>query len=99
VRHFARLDANHPAIVAELRRASCGVISLATLGGGKPDILAWSPWLECYFLAEIKDGSKIPSARQLTADERLFHSTFPGPIQIVSSVEEALAMVGAKAAA
>ena len=45
-------------------------------------------------LLEVKDGTKPPSARELTADQINWHMDWRGePVQVVCSVEEALACV------
>ena len=88
--HSGKVDANQNAIVAALREARCGVLSLASLGGGVPDTLVWSPYTRSYAVHEVKgpDG-------ELTPDQVTFHAAWPGPIVIVRSVDEALAAVGA----
>ncbi len=62
-----RVDDNHGAVVAALRKAGCVVQSLATVGRGCPDLLVLRGGKTT--LLEVKDGSKPPSARRLTADE------------------------------
>ncbi len=102
MRRAARTDANHAEIVAALRRVGCRVQSLAAVGAGVPDIMvgrAGRIWL-----MEIKDGSKPPSKRQLTADEQAWHADWDdarraGALVVVESVEQALRVVGAEVAA
>ena len=89
-----RLDDNHLEIVQALRDAKCGVLSLADLGSGVPDILVWSWAYRCLMLQEIKDGAKSPSRRQLTPDESRWHEAWPGPVQIVYSIDDALRAAG-----
>ena len=93
MRRAARVDRNHPEIVSALCAVGCSVLSLASLGGGIPDLLIFSP-RRGYVLLEIKDGSRIPSQRRLTDDQRDFHATWTGPISVVTSVKEALAAAG-----
>lgn len=88
MRRKARVDDNQQEIVAALRQVGCSVISLAPVGGGCPDIL-------CGFqgrniLMELKDGSKSPSRRKLTADQQGFHATWNGQIAVVKNVKEAI---------
>ncbi len=67
-----RIDANQPFIVDALRAAGAFVEpNLAKLGKGAPDLL-WV-WQGRLGLAELKDGSKPPSARKLTPDEVRWH--------------------------
>ena len=88
--HSGKVDANQSAIVAALREVRCGVLSLASLGGGVPDTLVWSPYTRSYAVHEVKglDG-------ELTDDQERWHAAWPGPILIVRTVDEALRAVGA----
>lgn len=89
MRRAHRLDANHHEISTALVNAGAQVQCLAGLGCGVPDLLV------CYqgrtFLVEVKDGSKPPSERKLTDDERKFARWWKGEIAVVSTVEEARA--------
>lgn len=96
MRRAAKIDANQPAIVEALRKAGASVLSLAKLGEGCPDLLvatAVPSRSSRTVLLEVKDGSKPPSARKLTDDERRFFATWVGEVYVVTSVEEALACV------
>lgn len=88
MRQRARVDDNHGQIAEALRAAGCTVLHLHQVGGGCPDVLAGIDGRN--LLIEIKDGSKPPSRRQLTADESAFHATWRGQIAVVSTVAEAL---------
>ena len=95
-RRMARVDANQPAIVAALRKAGCKVTPLSMVGQGCPDLLVWGPgrWI----LMEVKDGTKVPSARKLTPDEQAFFdlrsdAIKAGALVVVASVGEALEAV------
>jgi hypothetical protein len=68
------------------------VLSLAAIGKGCPDLLISIPGGHT-FLAEIKDGSKPHSKRQLTPAQKLFHEKWVGAIVVIHSVEEALTIV------
>jgi hypothetical protein len=99
VRRAAKRDNNHAEIVAALRAAGCGVVDLAAVGTGVPDLVVCAPtWPHTTSLIEVKDGRKPPSARQLTPDQQKFHAAWRGPIAVVTNVAEALAAVGLKAA-
>ena len=97
MRRAAKRDANHGSIVLALRKCGVWVFDTANLGGGFPDLLCWARGR--FTLLEVKDGAKPPSARKLTDDERAFFDNCPGPVHVVTSVEEALAAVGLKEAA
>jgi hypothetical protein len=90
-----RIDANQPEIVDALRRVGAVVQSLAELGRGCPDLLV--AFRGDNYLMEVKDGSKPPSARQLTADEAAWHGRWKraGQVEIVESVNDALRVIGA----
>lgn len=91
VRKYARLDANHGAIVTALRQCGCTVQSLAAIGSGCPDLLVarnGQMWV-----LEVKDGNKPPSARQLTEDEKLWHLRWNAPVHVVNSPLEAIKVI------
>lgn len=93
MRRAARTDANQEAIVAALRAVGGGVLSLAALGRGVPDLLV--SFGGSLFLLELKDGSKPPSKRKLTKDQKDWIAQWPGCVAVVSSPAEALKAVGA----
>ena len=68
----ARVDANHVAVVAALRKAGATVQSLAGVGKGVPDLLVGIRGKTA--LLEVKDGAKVPSARRLTEDQLKWHA-------------------------
>jgi hypothetical protein len=93
MRRAAKIDSNHLEIVAALRGIGAYVMSLASVGGGCPDLLVG--FRGHTFLVEIKDGSKPPSARQLTEAQLKFHREWlGGTLAIVDSPEAALRMLG-----
>lgn len=91
MRRAARVDANHGEIVAALRKIGATVTSTAGVGNGFPDLAVG--WRGMTLLLEVKDGSKPPSAKQLTDDERKWHAEWRGHADVVESVEEALRAV------
>ena len=89
MRRAAKIDANQPAIVGALRNAGATVYSLAAVGQGIPDLLVGYAGKTA--LLEVKDGSKPPSARQLTPDQQTWHQTWTGgTLAVVPDVEAAL---------
>jgi hypothetical protein len=92
VRRCHGVDANQAEIVKALRQAGRSVVVLAKVGNGVPDLLVG--WLGICTLLEVKDGAKPPSAQKLTPAEAEFHRTWRGPVHIVRSVDEALAVTG-----
>jgi hypothetical protein len=85
-----KLDGNHAAIVQGLRNLGASVKSLAIVGDGMADLIV------CFRgvtgLLEVQSGS-TPHERKLTAAEQEFHDTWPGPLAIVSSPDEARRVV------
>lgn len=91
MRRAARVDANQPEIVAALRKAGASVQPLHTVGQGCPDLLV--AFRQHNFLLEVKDGSKPPSARTLTDDEKEWIGAWKAPVYIVNSAQEALGLL------
>lgn len=93
MRRAAKVDANQPAIVQALRNAGASVQSLAAIGDGCPDLLVG--YASKTALLEIKDGSKVPSARGLTPDQLDWHANWHGgTLAVVMDVEGALRVLG-----
>jgi len=88
MRSRPNLDANQREIVAALRKAGASVTSTAAVGNGYPDISVGIRKVNALF--EIKDGSKPPSKRKLTPDEKAWHDAWRGSVYIVESVDQAL---------
>ena len=82
----AKVDATQAAIVRSLRDLGAGAVSTATLGKGAPDLLVY--YRSVYVWLEIK----VPGEK-LNAMQQQFHATWPGPIFVVSSPEEAARVV------
>lgn len=88
-----RVDANQTEIVRALRDVGASVQPLHAVGQGCPDLAVGYRGLN-HFL-EVKDGTRPPSERRLTRDERVWHEEWRGQVVVVNSVEEALRAVGA----
>ena len=89
MRRAAKIDANQPAIVDALRACGAVVQSLAAVGNGCPDLLV--AYRGHTIIVEIKDGSKPPSARELTPDQLKWHAAWKGGrLALVTDVEGAL---------
>jgi hypothetical protein len=91
MRRAAKIDANQPAIVAALRKIGCTVAITSTIGKGFPDLVVARNRRN--WLIEVKDGSLPPSARELTPDQLTFHTTWAGQVDVVNSVDEAIALI------
>ena len=94
-RRAAKVDANHSAVVGALIACGCEVQSLAAVGRGVADLLAYHRSTKRLLLVEVKDGSKPPSARKLTIDQVEWHSRWP--VTVVKNIDEAIAALGVAA--
>ena len=93
----ARIDANQPGIVRDLRKAGRTVAVTSSMGDGFPDLVVASPM--GVWLIEIKDEAPHPKwegpwsekrRKLLTPDQKKFHARWPVRIAIVFTSEEAL---------
>lgn len=87
MRRRGKVDANHAAIVAHLKALGCSVQSLASVGGGVPDLLVGRRGVNV--LIELKDGSKSPSERRLTPDQVEWHRRWAGQVAVAETAQEA----------
>lgn len=89
MRKKAKVDTNHPEIVAAFRRLGYTVFSMAQLGNGKPDICCGK--FGFTFLFEIKDGMKSLSRRKLTEAEDEFFQSWLGHVAEIHSIDDVIA--------
>ena len=85
MRRRAKVDANQAEIVATLRAAGATVQSLATVGGGCPDLLVG--WRGTNFLLEVK------SVGDLNAEQERWHQSWRGIANVVWSPADALGVI------
>lgn len=88
MRRAAKSDDNQPQIVKAFRQLGFSVAHTHTIGKGFPDIIVGRGGINT--LIEIKDGKKVKSQKQLTADEKEFHENWKGHIIIIESVEDVI---------
>lgn len=86
-----RIDGNQNNIVTHLRHLGASVQVLSMVGHGCPDIICG--YRGQNYLIEIKDGSKQPSHRKLTADEQEWHAAWKGQVIVVESIEDILRLL------
>jgi hypothetical protein len=88
----AKTDANHARIMKVLRDAGAEVTSLHKVGQGVPDLLVsfWGKW----FLMEVKDPDKPPSARKLTKPQEEWIARQKAEVHIVTTDQSALDCLG-----
>lgn len=89
MRRAAKVDGNHAEIVQALRRVGASVCDASRLGDGAPDLLVGLRGVA--YLLEVK----TPRGRVL-ASQADFMASWRGHYAIVRSVDEALAVVGAR---
>jgi hypothetical protein len=90
MRRAARTDATQADIVECLRTVGAKVAITSQLGGGFPDLVA--AFRGKWYLLEVKDENKPPSARKLTEDGQEWHLEFgtQAPVHVVHNRIEAL---------
>lgn len=89
MRRASKVDANQSRVVDALRAIGCSVQSLASIGDGCPDLLVG--YRGRNVIAEVKDGSKPPSKRQLTPDQVEWHRDWRGQaVRVWLSAEQAV---------
>ncbi len=88
MRRKGRTDGNQKAIVAAFRQVGATVQILSGVGDGCPDLLIG--YRDRNYLIEAKNGDKNPSARGLTAAQRIFHANWAGQVSTAESVEDAV---------
>jgi len=91
-RHFLtyRVDANQPSIVKTLRQLGFLVHHTHSAGAGFPDLLITKHGIN--ILAEIKDGSKTPSARDLNPKQREFFRSWSGSKCVLTCDDDCLSL-------
>lgn len=91
---IAKVDDNQPQIVKALRDHGVFVQPIHTIGKGVPDLLC--AYRGLWYVLEVKDGAKRPSARKLTPDEAAWIQAIAGraPVHVVESLDQALQAVG-----
>lgn len=88
MRKRARVDANQPSLVKELRDLGYSVAITAQIGSGFPDLVVGKYGKN--WLLEVKDPAQPPSGRKLTIDEAAWHVEWKGQVAVVETVEDVL---------
>jgi hypothetical protein len=93
MRLAAKIDSNQSDIVTRLRTIpGCKVAITSQVGAGFPDLVIG--FMGKNHLVELKDGSKPPSKRKLTPDEKRFHDQWTGQINTCDNLDDVLAVLG-----
>lgn len=95
MRRAARTDANHAQIVATARKCGCTVLDLSKVGDGCPDLLLGISTADGTknLLVEVKNPLQPPNKRKLNDDQVKFHGAWKGPIAVVESTDELIALI------
>lgn len=92
MRRAAHVDGNHAAVVAALRHAGIGVLSLAGVGNGCPDLLC--AFRDVTVLLEVKNPDSDRGApSKVSKGTAEFIASWPGLVYVVWSAEEAVRVV------
>lgn len=89
MRHAKRTDANHAEVRDGLRARGWAVFDLSGAGDGIPDLAVSVVPGKPHFL-ELKDGTKPPSARKLTAAQERWHAMAWQITSKVTNLQEAI---------
>lgn len=84
-RRAAKIDANQPTIVKELRKLGWYVLLVSQLKNCCDIIISKNGRTVA---VEIKDGSKPPSARKLSEGEQKFKDEWQGEYALIESIED-----------
>ena len=87
-RYHAQVDANQAEVVAQLRQIGASVQSIATVGGGCPDLLVGYRGRTYTF--EVKSGKA-----KLNDKEREWHRDWRGQVTTIYNAQEAMIVIGA----
>ncbi len=83
-----RVDDNQAQITKDLRKIGCAVTPIHTVGKGVSDLLV--SYEKKWFVFELKDGSKVKSAQNLTNDEIKWIEAQKATVFIVRNTAECL---------
>ena len=90
-RRAAKTDANQQELVEVMRNMGVSVEITSSAHDGMTDLVVGYGGIAV--LVEVKDGSKVPSKRKLTAAQVKFHGGFKGAITVIETVDQAIALV------
>ena len=82
MRKYGKTDIIQKQCVEAAKKLGASVVSLASIGGGCPDLLVGFRGKN--FLLELKSTPKA----SITKDQKIFHEVFEGSIKVIYSVDE-----------
>lgn len=83
-----RVDDNQKDIVKDLIAVGASVQSLANIGKGCVDLLVG--FRKKNYLFEVKNPNQPPSKRELTDDEKEWHSSWRGDAHVILTSQDAI---------
>lgn len=87
-----KTDANQARIMKQCRQIpGVSVVTIHEVGKGLGDILLG--FRKINYIIEIKDGSKVKSARKLTPAEEKFHKEWQGQISVAETIEDIVKLI------
>lgn len=92
MRRAARLDDNHPEIVAAFKKLGCSVLDIHGLKNCGDLVVSRNMKTA---IVEIKDGRKNLAARKLTKGEEKFRTEWQGLYFLVEDLSDVIALVRA----
>ena len=92
MRRKSRKDLNHDAVVEAFRKCGCYVVELHELGHGIPDLLVKIG--QTWRVVEIKNMDGWYGRQGLNKAQRAFNEECHGQVDLVSSVDDALKLIG-----
>ena len=97
MKKYGRTDGNQTPLIKDLRRIpGLKVLILSSVGDGCPDFC--TGWMGLNHLFEVKNPDMPPSKRKLTKDERRFHNTWTGQVDVVLTLRDILDVLGIQGA-
>ncbi len=91
MRAYAKKDANHVEVVAQLRKIGVTVLDIATLKNCCDIVCGYRGK---NYLFEIKDPKKTPSQKKLTEGEIKLHDSWRGQVTVIETVDDAMKIMG-----
>ena len=91
MRAYAKKDANHVQVVAQLRKLGVSVWDTAVLKNCCDIVCGYRGK---NYLFEIKDPAKTPSQKKLTEGEEKFHASWRGQVSVIETVDDAMKIMG-----
>jgi len=97
MRRASRVDTNQQSVILEAKKLGATVQPLHMVGQGCPDLIIG--FRGHNLLVEIKDGTKPPSARKLTPQQKDWHQNWRGNVYVITHWMEVINLIKSCSAA